>query len=131
MNEDAVPESPAVPSAAARVAGQHARATKRRYARNAILTVTALLSVLLVGITVFGLGWCNVALEAAVIGAILYVEKTAAPRISRWARGARGEELVGAVLDELQDEGWYALHDVPFDKGNIDHVVVGPAAGVQ
>jgi Nuclease-related domain len=116
-----------MPSAAARVAGQHARASKRRYARNAILMVAALLLVLVFGITVSGLGWSTVALEVTVIAAILYVENTAAPQISRWARGARGEELVGAVLAELQDEGWFALHDVQFDKGNIDHVVVGPA----
>lgn len=46
-----------------------------------------------------------------------------------WAQGARGEELLGARLDGLADEGVRALHDrrIPGTRANIDHIAVGPA----
>lgn len=49
-----------------------------------------------------------------------------------WARGARGEELLGARLDRLADRGVRVLHDrrVPRGRANIDHIAVG-AAGVH
>lgn len=34
--------------------------------------------------------------------------------------------MVGAVLAELTDEDWLAIHDVSFGRGNIDHMLVGP-----
>jgi hypothetical protein len=37
------------------------------------------------------------------------------------------EELVGETLDGLRERGWFALHDVQLEHGNIDHVLVGPA----
>lgn len=43
-----------------------------------------------------------------------------------WSQGAKGEEVVGAVLAELTEKGWLAIHDVSFGRGNIDHVLVGP-----
>jgi Nuclease-related domain len=127
VSEDTVQASSAPAPAAARVAGQHARATRRRYVRNSTLAVAALMAVLILGITVLGFGWATVGLEAAVIAVLLCLENAAAPLIQRWTRGAQGEERVGAVLDELRGRGWFALHDVNLDKGNIDHVVVGPA----
>jgi hypothetical protein len=44
-----------------------------------------------------------------------------------WARGARGEQELAAALADLTDV--VALHDrrVPGTRGNIDHLVVGPA----
>jgi hypothetical protein len=27
----------------------------------------------------------------------------------------------------LREDGWFALHDVHLDRGNIDHVLIGPA----
>ena len=34
---------------------------------------------------------------------------------------------MGKVLDRLRERGWFALHDVQLGRGNIDHVLVGPA----
>jgi hypothetical protein len=48
------------------------------------------------------------------------------PNMDRWDRGATGEEFVGRVLAQKEAEGWRALHDVSFGRGNIDHIVVGP-----
>ena len=58
---------------------------------------------------------------------IVLIGRTASSVVERWGRGAAGEELVGEVLDGLHDDGWFALHDVYLGRGNIDHVLVGPA----
>lgn len=43
-----------------------------------------------------------------------------------WARGAKGEELVGGILARL-DSDWVVVHDLQLDNrgANIDHLVVG------
>jgi hypothetical protein len=40
--------------------------------------------------------------------------------------GFEGERFVAGFLDELMREGFEVFHDVPFDRFNIDHVLVGP-----
>lgn len=53
---------------------------------------------------------------------------TSEPQSSRaWATGARGEERLATALAGL--DGVQLLHDrrIPGTRGNIDHVVVGPA----
>lgn len=50
-----------------------------------------------------------------------------APKPSRaWGDGARGEELLGQVLDDLP--GVVVLHDrrMPRTRANVDHIVIGP-----
>ena len=50
----------------------------------------------------------------------------------RWGAGARGEELVGSILEKL-GIGFYVFHDVQvLDRygrveGNVDHAVIGPS----
>jgi hypothetical protein len=48
-----------------------------------------------------------------------------------WARGAKGEELLGQRLDGLAERGVRVLHDrrIPRTKANIDHIAVS-ASGV-
>ena len=58
----------------------------------------------------------------------LIVHRSFFPAIERWDRGATGEEVVGEYLAALEPAGWLTLHDVTVGaRGNIDHVVVGPA----
>jgi hypothetical protein len=49
-----------------------------------------------------------------------------------WARGAKGEELLGQGLDRLRDRGVQVLHDrrIPRTKANIDHIAVSPGGVV-
>jgi hypothetical protein len=49
------------------------------------------------------------------------------PLVDRRDRGATGEEQVGALLDELAGGGWRVMHDVSLGRGNVDHVLIGPA----
>ena len=45
-----------------------------------------------------------------------------------WARGARGEELLGVRLTSLESAGVRVLHDrrIPGTRANIDHLAIGP-----
>jgi len=40
--------------------------------------------------------------------------------------GFRGERYVAEELNELIADGFRVFHDVPFEKYNMDHVIVGP-----
>ncbi|WP_227422848.1 nuclease-related domain-containing protein [Pengzhenrongella sicca] len=46
-----------------------------------------------------------------------------------WARGAKGEEVLGQGLDTLTARGVLMLHDrrIPPTRANIDHIAVSPA----
>jgi Nuclease-related domain len=89
--------------------------------------VIAAFSSLVLAIALLGFGWATCAVEAAVVVCIVLIDRTASARVDRWGRGAAGEELVGEVLDGLRERGWFALHDVQIGRGNIDHVLIGPA----
>jgi hypothetical protein len=73
-----------------------------------------------------GRGLVLVGIELAAIAAMVLSERLLEPVIGRWARGARGERQVGAILERLSAAGWQALRDVSLGRGNIDHVLVGP-----
>lgn len=48
----------------------------------------------------------------------------------RYSRGHIGEQMIGALLEELGSQGWRVLHDrrrQPRSPANLDHVLVGPA----
>ena len=48
------------------------------------------------------------------------------PLMERRDRGATGEEHVGGLLEELGGE-WRVTHDASRGRGNVDHILVGPA----
>jgi Nuclease-related domain len=52
-------------------------------------------------------------------------------RVTRYRKGIRGEELVSTLLGGLSDE-FYLVNDImlPGQRGNIDHVLVGPCGVV-
>jgi hypothetical protein len=45
---------------------------------------------------------------------------------SGWQRGAQGEAHVGAIIDGMRDDGWFAIHDVSVGRGNVDHILIVP-----
>ena len=112
----------------ARVAGQHARATKRRYMWRAVVAFAALGVVGPVACLVFGFhNLAVVPVEVCAIALTFVVDRLASPIVDRWHRGAVGEEHVGKIIDGLCAQGWLAIHDAPTGRGNIDHILVGPA----
>lgn len=71
-------------------------------------------------------GLALVEVELAALLAMVVGGRAFELRAEPWIRGAAGERKVGAILDDL-GTGWHALHDVSLGRGNIDHVLVGPA----
>jgi hypothetical protein len=72
-----------------------------------------------------------VPIELTAIGSMLVLDRVVTPIISRWHRGALGEEHVGAIIDSLRSDGWLAIHDASTGRGNIDHILVGPGGLVR
>jgi hypothetical protein len=115
-------------SVLSRVAGQHARSTSLRY----VLRAVAALAVLALVPVAAGLvaGFHNLAIvpiELAAIALMFVLDRVVTPTIDRWTRGAVGEEQVGQIIDGLRDQGWLAIHDATSGRGNIDHILIGPA----
>jgi hypothetical protein len=48
----------------------------------------------------------------------------------RAIRGAKVEEKVGELLEELDDEEYMVIHDVECAYGNIDHLVLSKYSGI-
>jgi Holliday junction resolvase-like predicted endonuclease len=117
---------PKRPDPAARMPGQHARATFLRLRLRALIA----LGVLAVLTTVFGRSFglrspLFIGSELALLVTMFVVSRYVLPLVDRHDRGAAGEEHVGGLLDELSEEGWHVIHDASFDYGNVDHIVLG------
>jgi hypothetical protein len=113
---------------AARMPGQHARATFLRLRLRTLFT----LGVLAVLTTVFGRAFglhspLFIGSELALLITMFAVSRYVLPLVDRHDRGAAGEEHVGGLLDELADDGWSVIHDASFGRGNVDHIVLGSA----
>ncbi|NTW38511.1 MAG: NERD domain-containing protein [Cellulomonadaceae bacterium] len=63
------------------------------------------------------------------IGGFLLAISEEPQSTTAWARGAKGEEMLGRGLDSLADKGVRLLHDrrIPRTRANIDHVAVTPS----
>lgn len=96
-------------------------------ALRAFLAVVGVIVVGLIAGLVLGFGsWGFLAIELLAIAALAVIDRRGRA-IDRWIQGAEGEEQVGQVLERLRDFGWHVLHDVDMGRGNVDHILVGPA----
>lgn len=100
----------------------------RRHALHGVLAIAALILVTRLIGAVAGLhSRVTVVAEIAALGAMLLAYGPLTRKIDRWRQGAQGEKRVGAILAGLAEQGWLALHDVSSGRGNVDHILVGPA----
>lgn len=60
----------------------------------------------------------------------LGIETAAGARAGRFAVAAAAEARTGALLDQLQAEGFAVLHDRDLQGKNIDHLLIGPCGDV-
>lgn len=111
-----------------RTPGQYARATVQRLRMRTLVWLGALaVATALVGRT-FGLNDLRfAAAEIVLLASMFVVSRYVLPLVERRDRGAAGEEYVGALLESLRGDGWRVIHDASFGRGNIDHILVGPA----
>lgn len=112
----------------ARAPGQHARALVQRLRLRTLVA----LGVLAVATALLGreLGLHSalfLASEVALLAAMFVVSRYVMPLVERRDRGATGEEQVGSLLDGLEGRGWQAIHDASLGRGNVDHILIGPA----
>lgn len=111
-----------------RTPGQHARGVVLRLRLHTLLTLGALATVTTLAGRSFGLrSPLFMGSEVVLLLGILLIYRLVLPLVDRHDRGARGEELVGGVLEQLPGARWRVLHDVVLRHGNVDHVVIGPA----
>jgi hypothetical protein len=121
------PSTESAADAGGRVAGQYARETKNRYANRVVAALSVALVVLVVALVLLGFDWATVAVEAVVLAALVVLHRYASPIVDRWRREAESEEHVGTVIAAMRPLGWFALHDISTGRGNVEHVIVGPA----
>ncbi len=111
-----------------RTAGQYARATVKRL-RMRTLVALGVLAVATAALgRQFGLHDARfLGSEIALLVTMFVISRYVLPLVERHDRGATGEEQVGALLEELSEEGWHVMHDVSLGHGNVDHILIGPA----
>ncbi len=61
------------------------------------------------------------------LGAVMVVVSMPPAYIGRWRQGADGERATARALRTLTKCGWRLVHDIQTERGNLDHVLVGPA----
>ena len=109
------------------------RRGRRSWRRRALPTLAVALvplCVVYVAISAFfgGSAWWFVAglMCGLTVGVGLYAWETAPWDVLKWGIGARGERQTEDVLRDLEGRGWTVEHDLERDRGNDDHLVVGP-----
>ena len=111
-----------------RTAGQYARATVMRLRMRTLVALGVLaVPTALLGRT-FGLHDVRfLGAEVALLVLMFVISRYVLPLVERRDRGARAEEQVGALLEQLPRERWRVVHDATLGRGNVDHIVIGPA----
>jgi hypothetical protein len=111
-----------------RTAGQYARETVTRLRLRTLVALGMLaVATALLGRS-FGLHDLRfLGSEVLLLVSIFMISRYVLPLVDRRDRGASGEEHVGRLLDELADSGWRVIHDASLGRGNVDHILIGPA----
>src|SRR5207244_1767943 len=63
--------------------------------------------------------------ELALLVSMFVISRYVLPLVHRRDRGASAEEHVGGLLEQLA--GWRVIHDASMGRGNVDHILIGPA----
>jgi len=61
-----------------------------------------------------------------VIGICAWKLKSVRRELRQLRQGRDGERIVGQFLDDLREQGYRVIHDIPGSNFNIDHVLIGP-----
>jgi hypothetical protein len=111
-----------------RTAGQHARAAVQRLRLRTLVTLGVLAVATAALGKMFGLQDVRFLFaEIALLVSMFVISRYVLPLVERRDRGASAEEHVGSLLEVLPAEGWHVIHDASFGRGNVDHILIGPA----
>jgi hypothetical protein len=105
--------------------GQYGREVVRRHVWRWLAALVFLIAAQLLGLVVGVHGAVPAIAEVALIALMLAGDRKINESLDRRVRGAKGEEKVGEILDELASAGWRTIHDVSTGRGNIDHIAIG------
>jgi Nuclease-related domain len=112
----------------ARAAGQHERTTVRRLRMRTLVALGVLAVATAFLGRAFGLRDVRfLGSEIALLAGMFVILRFVLPLVERHDRGATGEEQVGDLLDSLDGDGWHVIHDASLGRGNVDHILMGPA----
>jgi hypothetical protein len=103
----------------------------RRRNRRLFVVVGVLCGAILAASALAGWAWPGQRWTAGFIGgaasAFFILLRLSPPGwIENWQQGAWGEEATAKILHPLEKEGWVVLNDLPANRGNLDHIVIGP-----
>jgi hypothetical protein len=71
--------------------------------------------------------WAAGCITGGFIVALMAMRNMPPSYIGNWQLGQWGEKSTARTLKPLLRIGWYAIHDLQHEHGNIDHVLIGPA----
>jgi hypothetical protein len=109
-------------------AGQHARAAVLRLRLRTLVTLGLLAVATAMLGRAFGLHDVRfLGSEVALLASMFVISRYVLPLVDRRDRGASAEEHVGGLLDGLTDGEWRVIHDASLGRGNVDHILIGPA----
>ncbi len=111
-----------------RTAGQHARAAVQRLRLRTLVTLGVLAVATAVLGKLFGLRDLRFLFaEIALLASMFVISRYVLPLVERRDRGASAEEHVGSLLEQLPAAEWHVTHDASLGRGNVDHILIGPA----
>ncbi|HEX8085267.1 MAG TPA: nuclease-related domain-containing protein [Solirubrobacteraceae bacterium] len=73
------------------------------------------------------LSWSLGLAAGGLVGIWVWLRDSPAPHIENWRTGRDAERRTARALAGLARDGWAIAHDVASARGNVDHVLVGPA----
>ena len=105
--------------------------TWHRRNRRVFIVVGALCGAILAASVAAGWAWPSQRWTAGFLGGVasaFFILLRLSPPgwIENWQQGAWGEKATAKVLGPLEKEGWVVLHDLSAERGNLDHIVIGP-----
>lgn len=70
--------------------------------------------------------WILGVMGGMVVGLYLTLRLSGPGWIENWQQGVWGEQATAKALRPLERGGWVVLHDLPAERGNVDHIAIGP-----
>jgi hypothetical protein len=102
------------------------RRMRSRFLQLALVLAPVVGLLVLAGLKWESLRWTSGFLVGCVFAFFVIARMSPPAWIENWQDGAFGEQWTAKSLRPLEARGWVVLHDLPGERGNLDHVVVGP-----